>query len=467
MSDHIHINKTPSNSKNGGDILCSFGGVVRKLPHASLVAIEPFHKAAAIPFATEHLEGLVFNIDGLSPQFNLARFLGAKTDNPKYAVIVKTAKGLVRVSADAVLTLNADELPEHEKTISAMNDIEKLITSFDAETGLNKKVQHTSALKKPTHSVLIVKVGDQTFGMHANTIHQIERHQKTKPGSLKNPTYRVITMQDGSLVSGISVGSWLQLKNTSPETEVWSIAYALNKKILALTVNEVIALDPIELTKFFMLEQEGEMHQWVNHPTLGAIEILNPEKMIHPDEYKAIKNIALEEEVHILTEKETMHELATKDLKHQGVGLKFDRFNVVLPQEMISSVSEKMMLSSLHKKSSKDAIPAFDLLQVLEDKKEPSKRNATRRVATVKFDNGNKAVFMAEEVYEPHSDQPWLPAPALPKPLSKIIQAVRVQDDRCELLLDPAFIHHLAEKDLKDLRKKTFSGWQPLKSRSH
>jgi hypothetical protein len=134
---------------------------------------------------------------------------------------------------------------------------------------------------------------------------------------------------------------------------------------------------------------------------------------------------------------------------------------------MICSVSEKIALTSLQKKSTKNSIPTFDFSRISEGKKETSKRDAIRRVATVKFDNGNKALFMADEVYEPHSDQPWLPAPALPKPLSKIIQAVRIQADRCEFLLHPGFIHQLTEKDLLDLRKKTFAGWQLYPSTTH
>ena len=186
---------------------------------------------------------------------------------------------------------------------------------------------------------------------------------------------------------------------------------------MALTVSEMIGLEPIEQSRFYSLLNGNEVTQWINHSSLGAIEILNPQKILDSQ-----LDTSQTEPPNAAPDTNTNKKIDAKSsTKNLGIGLNLDGFSLVLPQEMIRFVNAKLALQNIRSKPFKRAIAALDLLKIATSSTNISSHASIRRTATIQLDNGQSVIFMAQEVYEPNTEQPWLPTPALPRPLSQMI----------------------------------------------
>ena len=440
------------------EMLCSFGGMIRTVPHAMVKAIEPIQQAAPIPYSTECLEGLVSTIDGLSPQFNLAKFLGANPNTAKYSLIISTPKGLVRVTADAVLSLNTEAPTEPQSPPSIVEDIEALLTTFKAAPVQVNHFAVSKSIESETHqSILLIKVGNQTFGINGQDIELIERHATSIPLSSSNDVHRVISLHDGRLIGGVSSSLWLNIKDVQAEDEGWSIGYANNGHTIALTVSDVIGLEPIENSKFYKLLHGDKVTEWVNHPSIGAIEVLNIKAILLPKLHAASKDI---ESNQPNQDAPSIKNTPTAQQK-SGLGLELNGFRMVIPQELVKSVNTRLSLASLKRKPWKKTLPVFDLLKISNDKNMAQDAMVCRS-ATIQADQQTAVILTAHEVYEPDDLESWLPTPLLPSPLSEIVQGIRIKNHQCELLLEPQFMSKMSAEEIHSISEQTFAGWQKI-----
>jgi hypothetical protein len=217
----------------------------------------------------------------------------------------------------------------------------------------------------------------------------------------------------------------------------------------------MIGLEPIEQSRFYSLLNGDEVTQWVNHASLGAIEILNPQRILDSQ-----LDTSQTEPLQAASDTNSNRKIDDKtSTKNPGIGLNLDSVSLVLPQEMIRSVNAKLAIQNVRSKPFKKAIAAFDLLKISTPSTNPSIDSSIRRAATIQLNNGQSVIFMAQEVYEPNTEQPWLPTPVLPRPLSQMIQGIRINNHHCELLLDPLFMSKMSEQELSNLYETTFCGW--------
>ena len=419
--------------------------------------IEPIGPIAPVPFGLMPFEGLINSQNGLSPVFDFSNYLGGKANSGKYCLLVKAKKGLIRLRVDEIISLDSSTYPNESNIPWANDEIEAMLKDFsDASKSAHDINASLKLAPAGSRSLLIIQADEQIFAFDIQGVSFIEHHKNTKPLNPKDTIHRIVTLQDGSLVSGISLGKWLGSEENNIGNELWSIGRKTNDAVNVITAPQILGVEAIELSLFYKIQSNHGNDIWINHPKYGAIKVLNIE---HFDS-TGVNHISQELESLIGNiPANCVPEKITKTTIHNaGLGLNFEKFGLVLPIELVEAVNNKVSNKSARSKPFKHSLPAFDLAKI--PGIETTQQNQDeRRSITIRQPNQKNISFLAPEIYEPSSESLWEPLPSLPKALSKMVSAVRVQNDYCELLLNPQTVSSSPPAEIQKIAKKAFCGW--------
>jgi len=419
--------------------------------------IEPIGPIAPVPFSLMPFEGLINSRNGLSPVFDFSNYLGGKTNSGKYCLLVKAKKGLIRLRVDEIISLDSSAYPNESNIPWANDEIEVMLKDF-SDASKNAHDLNSSLKLAPigSRSLLIIQADEQIFAFDIQGVSFIEHHKNTKPLNPKDTLHRIITLQDGSLVSGISLSKWLGPYENNLEAELWSIGRKTSGAVNVITAPQILGVEAIELSLFYKIQNNHSNDIWINHPKFGAIKVLNIE---HFDS-TGVNHISQELESLIgnIPAKPVLEKTIKTTINSAGLGMNFKKFGLVLPIELVEAVNNRISNKSARNKPFKHSLPAFDLtkipgLETLEQNQDE------RRSITIRQPNKKNISFLAPEIYEPSSEGAWEPLPSLPKSLSKMVSAVRVQNDYCELLLNPQTVSSSPSAEIQKIANKAFCGW--------
>jgi hypothetical protein len=445
-------------SKHGdGSLICSFNGALRKFPHSMVRLVEPIGPIAPVPFSLSPFEGLINSQNGLSPIFDFSHHLGGKAQSGKYCLLIQAKKGLIRLRVDEIISLDSSTYPNEANIPCAIDEIDAMLKDFrDSSKNVCSTIESLKIAPVESISLLIIQAGSQIFAFDIHGVSFIEHHKKNKPLNPKDTLHRIVTLQDESLVSGISLSSWLEADGGNAEGDLWSIGYKNNELATVITVPQILGVEAVELPLIHKIQNNGESAIWINHPKYGAIKVLNIEY------FSSTGSNQITKDTEALIDKSPTQPTLEKTLNtsngSSGLGVRFDQFGLVLPIELVGSVNTKISNINARKKPFKHSLPAFDLNKI-PGLAISQPDHGERRSITVRQPNQRNIVFLAPEIYEPSNGGVWEPTPTLPKSLSKMVSAVRVQDSYCELLLNPQVVSDSPSADIQKIANKAFCGW--------
>ncbi|QWD64907.1 hypothetical protein [Polynucleobacter sp. MWH-UH2A] len=436
-------------------MICSFGKSLRKFPISSVVLVEPTGLIARIPFGKPPFEGLMSGNFGTTPVFNLSTHLGEKESCGKYCVILQTKKGLIRLLIDSIVTLNASDYLGHDEIPSIGGDIDALLEDFIL---LNKKsinaIEYEQALVMPSRSALILQANQNLYAFDIECVDFIEHHKKIDQlDSFK----QIVTLQNDDLVKGISLSRWLKQEGAQEQRELWSIGYSDANSSTVITVESILGIESIPISLFHIIRDGQKKIIWINHPKYGATRLLSVDDItkdgdgpIHEGIFKLIDSNP--------REKIGFNEIKTIQ-NNAGIGVNLGMFDLVLPTEVIAHVDNKTLTASIKQKPFKRALPTFDLCQITKLNSGESSHINERRAITVRNSANKNLIFLAPNIYEPSKLAPWEPLPIMPKSAAKIFSAIRVENGRCEMLLNSSALSDPPPTSLNKITKNAFCGW--------
>jgi chemotaxis signal transduction protein len=429
-------------------ILFQVGNTVRTIPIAAVCSIAPIKSAAYIPFGNEAFEGLVFNDEGICPQFDYSSSHSGIARSGTYSICLRTSKGIVSLRIDSVLSLHAQNHPAYTNSLDAIAEVEDLISEF---TALDKAITHKKSEVTSKESViplLLIQLQSQTFAIEARDVNLVERHIKSTPISNEDCTYRVIELETGKLENGISLSSWMNLSNASPESEKWSIGINYNNANLLVTTDHVLGIEQFMELDVHCLSHDDKSTFWLKHPMHGSIRVLKTGEFNKEEKFSWAKELS------------TPPTPSSQTLRNNGiagVGLTFEKFDAVVPTAALINVREQLTTSNLSNKAYKGALPVFDMTKAgFSPLTCPEKPQRLIILNSIK----NRAIAaLVPHVYQPNAINPWVAPEMLPHKLFNIVKEARISNHRCELLLKETFVSELSKPSLNSLTKNSFCGW--------
>ena len=437
-------------------MVCSFGNLLRKLPISAVISIEPIGKIAPIPFGAPPFEGLMSSVHGTAPVFNYGSHLGEKNCAGKYCLVVQTPKGIIRLRVDSVVSLNADTRSEYEKVLCAQEEIEAMLSNYDVAANIEPVIQEKTAFVE-TRSILVLQTNADLVAFDIEGITFIERHKEAKAIDAANRVQRIVTLQNEQLVCGKALNNWLNEKDSNPRKEAWSIGYLDSGDTCVVTTQNILGIEQVNIQQFNSVKHNGKSEIWINHPKHGALRVLNVE-CFKSESSDSITNGLIDQtknrEYKAHQEKTTSH-----SINNAGVGISFEQFKLVLPTNIISHINSRKPGSKPQKKPYKHSLPAFDLSAIAEFEDKKTQVKSVKRAITIKSSAKEEIVFLTSNIYEPNKEASWEPLPLLPQSLGKLVNAIRIADGQCELLLKPSALSNPPPEPLQKIAKTAFCGW--------
>lgn len=431
-------------------IMCVIGNSFTRLPSQLVSSVDFATSAAPIPFGIAPIEGLVINQEGACLQFDTGALCGTKTESPKYSVNIQTSKGIVNLLVDSVSKGSSDSVHDYKTEIFCLSAIEDFIKNCDSpiEKNTPKDLQATS--KKASKSVVLCRINHRVIGLYSDHISFFEHPVKLHPLRTTREFSYLVELENGELLNGIDLSSMLDLAPPpSSNTKKWAIGIQTERNRFALVTEQLIGLEEHEIDCFQRLNDSANESCWLKHEQHGPIEILTPK--------------ALAKENSTSIEHDNFPKVASKKQSStpanatQGIGIKCNAFDLLLPSAAVENVGGVIEVSSLKNKPSKNAIPAYDISKLFSDQTDIQKNN--KRLITIQSQSKKNFVLLVPDVYKPKTDNTWSIPSILPKPLGKLIKATQIANGRCELLIRDEFISELNAPEFDKFKKECFCGW--------
>ena len=400
------------------------------------------------------------SIHGTSPLFNFGTQIGEKSSAGNNCVLLQSKKGLVRLKTDAIVSLKSSEHPNAENIPDAIEEVEKMLDGF---SNASKNIQASNTVVSPViaRSALILQCNSRILAFDIEGVEFIEHHQAIHIPDANQPLRSIVTLQNGDLANGIPLGKWLDLGTNENQPDLWSIGYGGQDYKNVITVNAILGIESIPTGLFYAIKNAGQEELWINHPTHGAIRLLNVVNFTD-DSVNAITEKVKEQINHIPSLDESPQKLI-QAVNNAGLGIHFGPFGLVLPTELIAHVNGKINLATIKKKPFRESLAAYNLSKITELNGGKENNSSDQRSIAIRSQSKRNIIFIAPNLYEPNKELAWEPLPILPKQLGKFINALRLNNGRCEMLLNPSVISNPPQAYVAKIAKSAFCGWlKPL-----
>jgi len=436
--------------KEHDTLLCEFGNSFTLLPRELVSSIDFATNAAIIPFGIAPIEGLVITQEGACLQLDAATLCNTNVRSGKYSVNIRTSKGIVRLRVDSVNQNFSGNSHNHKTEFQCLKAIEDFLE--DCEKPIEKSVEkdRQSNQEKLKKSIVLCRIGNQVIGLDSDGISFFERPVKLHQlRATPNFSY-LVELENGKLLNGIDLSAALNLDiATSAPPMKWAIGIKNKDERFALVAEDLIGLEQHEIDHFQYLNHSMNKSCWLKHPKFGPIEVLAPCSFVNNESAMAEPN-----ELHDTALVQTH---ASPSIPAHGIGIKCNKFDLVLPSSAVESVGEVIELSDLKHKPSKNTIATYDISKLFSDEIDIKKNK--KRLITVKDLSEKLFALLVPDVYNPKNENTWTTPHILPKPLGKLIKATQVSNGRCEILVRDEFISELSAPEFDKFKKESFCGW--------
>lgn len=431
-------------------MMCVIGDSFTRFPSQLVSSVDFATSAAPIPFGIAPIEGLVINQEGACLQFDAGALCGTKAESPKYSVNIQTSKGIVNLLVDSVSKGSSDKPHDHKTEILCLNAIEDFIKNCESPIDKIKPKDQLSTSIKTSKSIALCRIDHRVIGLYSDHISFFEHPVKLHPVRTKHQFSYLVELENGELLNGIDLSALLGLApSPSIDTKKWAIGIQTEGDRFALVTEQLIGLEEHEIDSFQRLNNSANESCWLKHEQHGPVEILNPKVLIKE------KSASIEHDDFPRAASTKQSSIPSNTT--QGIGIKCNAFDLVLPSAAVESVGGVIKLSSLKNKPSKNTIPAYDISKLFSDQTDIQKNN--KRLITIKSLSKKNFALLVPDVYKPKTDNTWSIPSILPKPLGKLIKSTQIVNGRCELLIRDEFISELNAPEFDKFKKDSFCGW--------
>lgn len=422
-------------------------GSVWGLPASRVLSVGSTAAVAALPLAEAGIAGLTNSAQG--PVLLLDHAAGTPAGS-MHQVVVDSPIGPLAlwVSALRPLAVSEPDLPALDEYLQTRTG------ALGPARARPVRAAETRDTRTSRETFLHVRSGHSEAVLPATSVLRVGRHGGRRRLGAGTPATWLVALDD-ELVTTRSLAERAP-QNHEVAEETWCVRLAGDAQASGLLAAEVLGFLEAPRAQIRLLRDSTGASTWLLREGEPPLEVLAAGE---PTEPAAV----------------TVDSPASTSLRRIGatprapgaagaLRLQLGPWRLGLPASCVQEVLGRFDAGTLSQNRSRRATPVLDLRRLKDTTRQATPRKGDPDAAawSVRAQFGGRPIILLADFLEAASADPaWSPAPALPKSLAPLIQAVRLDAGGCELLLAPGAARAARHPRVRAFLRQAFAGWLP------